>query len=177
MRVLKAFFMIGVYDPLHHSHWPWHCHYEHGQYLSDKKRVCSQNKAAEFETPDQARVFYHSWKHRERYKMEVIEIHTWVELPEPEYPEGHPREIFSRLVDDNVRSCYRMTFVAWFYGRDPFENMSQTARKRHRDVLLKYGVDVFEKPTQDMMDLWSESRSRNHSDFECQSRPQLTVVK
>jgi hypothetical protein len=177
MRVLKSFFMIGIYDPLIYGCWPWHCHYEDGKYLSEKKRICSRNKTALFETADEARLFYHSWKHRERYKMEVIEVKTWTEVPDPEYPQGHPREIFNRLIRDNARSCYRITLALWFDGLDPFKNVSQSARIRHRNVLLNYGVDIFEQPSQNMIDLWNESKSTNYSDFEFQSTPQLTVIK
>ncbi len=67
-------FLIGVFDPLINESWPWHCHYEHGIYLSEKYRQCKRWKAAEFETAKEAREFFHNWKGKKHLKMELIEV-------------------------------------------------------------------------------------------------------
>lgn len=169
--------MIGIYDPLIYNFWPWHYHYEDGKYLSAKQRICSETSAAVFSTAHEARVFYHTWKHRDRYKMEVIEVKTWVEEPDPEYPLGHPKEIFNRLARDNVRSCYRLTLLAWLGGYDSLNHMSQSTRLRHRTILLKYGVDIFERPSQSMLDLWNETKSAKSASAEFPEKSKLSVVK
>lgn len=177
MQVYKSFFQIGIYDPVHDDSWPWHCHYEDGQYLSAKKRICSWNKPAEFETAEAARLFYHSWKHKEQYKMELIEVKRWTEIPDPEYSEDHPREIFNRILRNETSSRYKSTASLWFSGYDPLLGMSRPTRIKHRNVLLKYGIDIIEPPSQIMLDLWSQTRPAVFSNLEFQSKSTLTVVK
>jgi hypothetical protein len=70
-------FIIGIYDPNIDEKWPWHCHYEHGTYLSQKYRICKRWTAAEFSTASDAREFFHNWKGKRNLKMELIEVqHT-----------------------------------------------------------------------------------------------------
>tara|TARA_Y100001937_G_C7136776_1_gene340456 strand:+ start:3645 stop:4049 length:405 start_codon:yes stop_codon:yes gene_type:complete len=71
--VMVSSFLIGVYDPTLDDKWPWHCHYEDGQYLSDKKRLCGFGRAAEFSSAEDARQFFHTWKNKQHFKMELIE--------------------------------------------------------------------------------------------------------
>jgi|TARA_R100000687_G_scaffold82874_2_gene83653 hypothetical protein len=66
-------FLVGVYDPTLDDKWPWHCHYEDGQYLSNKKRLCGFGRAAEFSTAEEARQFFHTWENKRHLKMELIE--------------------------------------------------------------------------------------------------------
>lgn len=178
MKILKSFFLIGVYDPNIDDAWPWHCHYESGRYLSAKKRVCSRNSSAEFESPEEARLFYHSWKHSDKYKMEVIEVKYWVEAPDPVYPPEHPRSIIER-VSTNERFPAGLLAACWFSGQDPLEKMgySKTTNVRYRKILLKYGIDLFSKPTEEMRKLLEESHPRNFSDFDFRSSPKLKLVK
>lgn len=81
MQIQKSFFNIGIYDPLKDEAWPWHCKYD-GAYLSPKKRICSMTRAAEFDSAEKARHFYHEWKHRSKYKMKLIVYKKWVEITE-----------------------------------------------------------------------------------------------
>lgn len=73
-QVIITKHLIGVFDPEIDESWPWHCHYEHGQYLSSKKRLCKIGKAAQFDSADEARLFFHHWKSKGTLKMEVIEV-------------------------------------------------------------------------------------------------------
>jgi hypothetical protein len=131
MKILKSFFLIGIYDPNIDAAWPWHFNYENGRYLSANKRVCSRNSSAEFESPEDARLFYHSWKHSDKYKMEVIETKYWTEVPDPVYPPDHPRSIIS-LVIANEKSTARILAVSWFYRLDTFEKMDYSKATRER---------------------------------------------
>lgn len=80
-KITVTKYLIGVFDPEVDESWPWHCHYEHGIYLSAKSRLCKISKAAEFNSADEARMFFHKWKGKGRNKMEVIEVqhHEFVE--------------------------------------------------------------------------------------------------
>jgi hypothetical protein len=69
----RKMYMIGVFDPNVDNSWPWHFHYENGVFLSEKKRLCKDGKAAKFENQDEAREFFHSWSGNSKYKMELIE--------------------------------------------------------------------------------------------------------
>ncbi len=76
-------YLIGVFDPdVDFSWpWPWHCHYEDGIYLRGKHRLCKRGKAVLCESAEAAREFFHQWKGKKSYKMELIEVETikWVE--------------------------------------------------------------------------------------------------
>ena len=137
MEVQKSFFQIGVYDPDLYDHWPWHCHYEDGRYLSAKKRICSWNKPAEFESQQAARDFYHSWKQKNKYKMELIEIKKWVEIPDPVFPEDHPRSILKKIADNEK---YRVHSVAllWMSGVNVITHWSRPTQLKYRKILLNY---------------------------------------
>lgn len=67
-------FLIGVFDPNIDENWPWHCHYENGIFLSENFRQCKRWKAAEFATANEAREFFHNWKGKRHFKMELIEV-------------------------------------------------------------------------------------------------------
>ena len=177
MQVYKSFFQIGIYNPDYHDSWSWHCDYEHGQYLSAKKRICSWNKPAEFETGEEARLFYHSWKHKDNYKMELIEVKRWAEVPDPEYPKNHPRTIFANIGRSDISSRYKSTACLWFSGYDLLEVMTKPTRVKHRNVLLNYGIDIFESPSQTMLELWNQTRPVSFSNSEFQSKPALKIVK
>lgn len=72
-EITVSSFLIGVYDPTTDDKWPWHCHYEDGQYLSNKKRLCGFDRAAEFSSAEDARQFFHTWENKRHFKMELIE--------------------------------------------------------------------------------------------------------
>ena len=72
-EITVSSFLIGVYDPTTDDKWPWHCHYDDGQYLSSKKRLCGFGRAAEFSSAEDARQFFHTWKNKQHFKMELIE--------------------------------------------------------------------------------------------------------
>ena len=110
--------------------------------------------------------------------MEVIETKYWTEVSDPVYPPDHPRSIIS-LVIANEKSTSRILAVSWFYGLDTFEKMdySKATKEKYRKILLKYGIDLFSKPTEEMRKLFEESSPKNFSDFEFRSPPKLNVVK
>ncbi len=69
----KTLFRIGIFDPTVDIRWSWHCHYHDGIYLSENKRPCKHAKAAQFDSAEQARLFFHTWNGNKKYKMELIE--------------------------------------------------------------------------------------------------------
>ncbi len=146
MKVNKSFFQIGIFDPMEDVSWPWHFEYERGVYLSLNYRKCGWNKSVEFETPDEARDFYHRWKHSGRYKMELIEVKRWVEQPDPDFPPEHPRSII-KLIASKEKSIYLRTAASWFAGEDISAYMTRKTLLRHKRVLLNYGIDIEEKCT------------------------------
>lgn len=72
-EITVSTYLIGVYDPGQNERWPWHCHYDDGQYLSNKYRLCGFERAAVFTSADSARLFFHNWKNKGNLKMELIE--------------------------------------------------------------------------------------------------------
>ena len=77
MNLRKKALIIGIYDPDLIDFWPWHYHYEHGEYLSEKYRKCGEEKAAKFKKKEEAEKFFFQWKHHEKYKFELIEMSYW----------------------------------------------------------------------------------------------------
>ena len=54
MKSRKKALIIGIYNPDLIDFWPWHYHYEHGEYLSEKYRKCGEEKAAKFKKKEEA---------------------------------------------------------------------------------------------------------------------------
>lgn len=141
MRVEKKFFNIGVYDPAVDEIWPWSFHVPEGVFLSINHRLCKINKAAEFHTEKAAREFFHGWKKSNKYKFELVGITRWEEIPDPEFPDWHPRTKY-KVIQQNENSRIANTALLWLTGNDPRQLMSGSTFKKHRDVLLKYEVDI-----------------------------------
>ena len=175
MQVYKSFFQIGVYDPNQYNSWPWHFHYENGKYLSTKKRVCGWSKPAEFDTQEEAREFFHAWKQKTKYKMEIIEIKRWAEIPDPIYPDDHPRNIMGRIME-NEKSRFSMVAALWFSGINGIKDYSKTTQLKYREQLLKYGIDIFSEPPREMKQKWEESNDRNYCDLDFKKAPKLKIV-
>ena len=174
MHVNKSFYFIGIYDPKKHDSWPWHCHYDDGQYLSAKKRICSK-VPAEFETENEAREFFHSWKHKAKYKMELIEVKKWVDIPDPVYPDDHPRSILDKIVK-NEKSRFGVIAALWFSGADVISQYSRPTQLKYQKELLKYDIDLFSKPTDKIKNQWKNSHYTNYCDFEFKELPKLKVI-
>lgn len=177
MKIYKSFYQIGIFDATLYPTWPWHSEYEHGMYLSAKKRVCSWKSPAEFETPKDARIFFRHWKQSTKYQMELIEVKRLVDIPAPVYPPDHPASIMKRIRESESRSKPRMIAALWFSGNDALNGMSVQTKKKYRAILLAYGIDIFERPSAETRRLWDQSDYRNFSDVELNSGPNLTVVK
>jgi hypothetical protein len=141
MQVLKLSYLIGVYDPNFDDSWPWHCHYEHGRYLSTKHRICGRERAAEFSTEQEARDFYYQWKPSRKYKFELISVQFWVTEPDPTYPPEHPKSILKSITENEPHSI-KLTASLWFYDQDISSTYSAKTLKKHREALLKYGIDI-----------------------------------
>ena len=141
MQVLKLSYLIGVYDPNFDDSWPWHCHYEHGRYLSTKHRICGRERSAEFSTEKEARDFYYQWKHCQKYKFELIPVQFWVTEPDPTYPPEHPKSILKSITENELHSI-KLTASLWFYDQDISTLYSAKTIKKHREALLKYGIDI-----------------------------------
>lgn len=143
----RSFFNIGLYDLAVDDSWPWHCHYEDGVYLSSKKRCCKRGKAAEFDTPEQAREFFHNWSGNRKWKMELIEYKRWTEIPAPVYPADHPVSILEAIRNvERYPVCE--TARLWFAGEIKSHYVTKVTLKRHREKLLVYGIDIDKKPKQ-----------------------------
>ncbi|CAG0960635.1 hypothetical protein ANRL3_00852 [Anaerolineae bacterium] len=97
--------------------------------------------------------------------MEVIEVKHWAEVPDPVYPPEHPRSIMDRVIVNEKSSTAKIFASLWFSGDDPFEisGYSQTTNNKYRNILLKYGIDLILKPTDEMRKLWVESHPRNRA--------------
>jgi cysteinyl-tRNA synthetase len=74
LYIEKSYFQIVIFDPKINDKYPWHSRDEDGLYLSAKHRVCKWRKAAEFETPKEARKHFAIWKNCSKYRMELIEF-------------------------------------------------------------------------------------------------------
>lgn len=142
---LRSRFHAGVYDPSQHKSWPYF-HADDGKYLSSKHRICGIGTAAVFETPDEARRFYAEWKRCNDYKLSIREFKIQVEVPPIIYPPDHPRSIMAKIITAESRSI-QGTALLWFAGEKGLECSKQTW-SRHRRALLKYGIDINEKPTE-----------------------------
>jgi hypothetical protein len=141
MQILKTFYLIGVYDPNLNGSWPWHFYYENGQYLSEKHRICGWYRAAKFETEKEAREFYFKWKRYNEFKFELIPEQSWVEVPNPVYPPDHPKAILKSIAENEPHSV-KLTGSLWLYGEDISTIYSSKTLKKHREALLKYGIDI-----------------------------------
>ncbi len=76
-RELVSTYYIGVFDPDRDQSWPWHFYNENGTYLSGKMRLCKLPQAKKFSNADDARQFFHDWKNKKHYKMELVEFQHW----------------------------------------------------------------------------------------------------
>lgn len=170
MDILKLNYLIGVYDPEKADSWPWHCHYEDGNYLSVKHRVCGRERAAEFTTEQKAREFYHRWKHAHLFKFELIPVRYWVSGPDPVYPPGHPKAILKAISEHEPHSV-KLTASFWFYDQDISKLYSQKTLKKHRKTLLKYGIDI-DLPRPPNLEIKPEQPVIQEPE-----RPILTIVK
>jgi hypothetical protein len=140
---LRSFFIVGVYDPVIYGSWPYF-HLDEGVYLSKNKRLCSFNSAIEFDNPDDARVFYASWRHADRYRLFIRDYQTHVEVPMPVFPDDHPRSILMRIQNSAPRYVFN-TALKWFIG-DSNYFLAKSTLAKHRKILLAYGIDINCKP-------------------------------
>lgn len=139
---LRSRFLAGVYKPDEHSAWP-HFHMDEGTYLSKKKRVCSHQKAAEFETATEARDFYASWNLAAKYRLHVVEYKKQVDVPPPQYDANHPWSILENVRRNETRSIYNTAFK-WFIG-EPITLSAKATFRKHRSALLPYGIELNEE--------------------------------
>lgn len=140
---LRSRFIAGVYDPNIDDSWPYF-HLDEGVYLSKNKRLCSWKSAVEFDRPQQAREFYSAWKHASRYRLEVREFKTHIQVPDPVFPDDHPHSIL-KLIRNAESSYVHSTAFTWFLGKTDF-CWSKSTLARHRKILLNYGIDINLKP-------------------------------
>lgn len=141
MKVEKKYINIGVYDPTIDDFWPGEMHYDDGVYLSENYRLCKMLKAAKFESEQSAREFFSKWKHKSKYRMHLVTLTYWDEVPDPVFPEWHPRTKIKTIMENEKSNIHR-TALLWFTGLDPKEFVSAPTFKKHRHILLKYDVDI-----------------------------------
>lgn len=100
----------------------------------------------------------------------------------------NPNECFETVSPVGRASCLCPTFTHMkmsgnekllpdLRGCDLLLAMSRPTRIKHRNVLLKYGIDIIEPPSQIMLDLWSQTKPVVFSNWDFQSKSPLTVVK
>ena len=171
MQVRRSVFRLGVYKPEWGDEWPWAFESENGQYLSAKYRICSELSAAKFSDVDEARSFFHGRKRRDEYKLEIVESKEYVTVPDPTYPENHPRSILKRI-NQNEISSIRTTALFWFLGDDLSELWSAATLKKHRTALLKYNIDIDHPPSQKL-----EPEENHHDDVWHLARPSLAQIE
>lgn len=170
MQAFRSFYRIGVYDPQIYDFWPYGDLCEGMVFLSAKKRLCKEGKAIEFECKTEAREFYASWKHKDKYKMSLRKVGRTVEVADPEYPAGHPNSIMKAIIENEPR-VYMSTALAWFNGDDFLLPKNKKTLARHRKVLLKYDIDIYEAPTEELVPYNQNSITEEISD-----KPKLRVV-
>lgn len=173
MQVQKSYFYIGIYNPIIDEVWPYFNSWD-GTYLSEKNRVCSIKKAIEFESPKKAREFFHSWKHKAKWRMELVEFKKWVDAPDPVYAKGDPRSIIKNIHNGEKSSTYATTAIEWFSKIDIKSRMTPQTFQRHRTILLKYNIDIENKPSITLNDLQPAYTVR--TEFET-TTPQLKIIK
>ncbi len=145
MQARRSVFRLGVYKPEWGDEWPWAYESENGQYLSEKYRVCSEQSAAKFMDLNEAREFFHGWKRKGEFRLEIVECKEYVEVPDPVYPDDHPKAILDRI-NQHEMSSVRKTAFYWFLGEDINILWSRTTLNKHRQTLLRYDIDINQVP-------------------------------
>lgn len=168
-KARRSRFHVGVYDPQEFDSWPYF-HPDEGIYLSKNKRLCSIKSAIEFDQPQQAVEFYASWKHAARYRLSVREYKTWVDVPDPVFPDDHPWSILRRIQENEFSYVHSTAFI-WFLGKTDYP-WSKSTLARHRKILLNYGIDINQQPSQLLEPLPSLCDDTWYAD-----KPTLSVVK
>lgn len=166
MRALRSFYQISVYERNSYngpSFFPDGC-----LYLSAKQRICGMNRAASFENVELARKFFDEWKKRDSYVMHIRESKWWIEIPDPIFPDNHPRSILENIRKNEKRHIERTAFM-WFLGEKNY--ISDSTLKKHRNILLNYNIDIFEKPDQLLTPLESQDDNVWHL-----APPKLKVI-
>jgi hypothetical protein len=156
VQVRKTFYYVGIYDPRIDISWPYFA--EEGRFLSKNRRVCSISKAAEFESPREARLFFAGWKHNAHFKMELVPGQRTVTLPEPNYPPRHPWTILKRIREGESRSCFAQTAREWYDGANMRESLTKSTFSRHWAALLKYGIDISNTPSPESRELLESAK-------------------
>jgi len=141
MKIKRSIFSVGIYDPNHFDEWPFFFSLE-GTFLSYKYRVCSHVKAAQFNTPEEARQFFHCWKNPRGYKLHLIESKEWVDTPDPIYAKEDPRSVLSDIIK-NEHAYVSSTFTFWMNGDDLTRVWTKRTLRKHRHQILAYGFDIF----------------------------------
>lgn len=171
MQARRSVFRLGVYEAKWGEEWPWAFEAEKGQYLSAKYRVCSERSAAKFSDLNEARDFFHSWKRRSDFLLEVVESKEYAEIPDPVYPDDHPRSILGRI-NQHEMSSVRKTAFFWFLGDDISKLYSRATLKKHRKVLLSYGIDINKAPASTL-----ETEVNLHDDEWHLVQPKLAIKR
>lgn len=167
--VLKSFFCVGIYNPEYHDSWPYFHGFDDGIFLSKNHRKCKFNSAIKFDNPNDVREFFSKWSGAKKYKLHVFPFQTHAEVPDPVFPPNHPRSIL-KLIKQNEYCYVHSTALSWFLG-DDYQLWSKQTIARHRKILLKYGIDISQKPTEILQPLPSQ-----HDDEWRLAKPNLQVV-
>ncbi len=146
MRARRSFFKVGIYPKSWgNTEWPWLLDHNNALYLSAKYRPCGERKAAEFTTPIAAREFFHHWSKKRDYYLEVVEYKRFIDIPDPKLPPDHPRAIL-KTIRANEHGNVWHTASCWFDGDDVRTLWHRDTLKKHRTLLLPYGIDIFKVP-------------------------------
>jgi hypothetical protein len=98
-----------------------------------------------------------------------VEFKTYVEVPDPVFPDDHPWSILKRIRRAESSYVYNTAFF-WFIGNAE-SIWSKSTLARHRKILLSYGIDINLKP-----DRLLEPLPSLDDDTRYLSKPSLTVA-
>jgi hypothetical protein len=104
--------------------------------------------------------------------MEVIEYKKMVEIPDSVLPDDHPVTILEKVIR-NERRQTKTTATLWLSGKDIANFWSAATLKKHRDRLLKYGIDINKKPKK----LLESQASLDDNEWHLSRPPQLKIMK
>lgn len=76
----------------------------------------------------------------------------------------------------NEKSRFSMVAALWFSGINGVKDYSRPTQLKYREQLLKYGIDIFSEPPDEMKQKWEESNYRNYCDFDFKEAPKLKLV-
>jgi hypothetical protein len=154
------------------------------KFISAKLRVCSFAKAARFSNPNEARILFHKWisnKQDSRLRLDLVELVEPRDFEIKLYDESHP---LWTINENAPKSSIKYANAYYFdYLKSFLLVPSGATIKKHRNILLGFGVDIF-KPLPENLNLAVKIQKFQNTpndliatwDGKWVSQPQLKVV-